>query len=59
VTARKRSPLKQLQRDAYRVSRLAGDLDAASRGPAVYARRRIRRSLTRTAFRLLGNGARK
>jgi hypothetical protein len=51
--ARQRSALKQVQRDAYLVSRAAGDLSAASRGPGVYARRRVRRSLTREFFRLL------
>lgn len=52
--ARKRSLLKQIQRDAYLVQRAAGDASAASRGPGPYVRRRARRSLTRSFFRALG-----
>lgn len=41
--------LKQLQRNAYLVSRTAGDLDAAKRG--VLVKRVVRRRLTRAIFR--------
>ena len=51
--ARSRSTLKQIQRDAYLISRTAGDLSAAQRGPGVLAKRLIRRDLTRTLFRVL------
>ena len=51
--ARSRSALKQIQRDAYLISRTAGDLDAARRGPAVLARRLARREATRALFRVL------
>ncbi|HVB28135.1 MAG TPA: hypothetical protein VNE21_09520 [Mycobacteriales bacterium] len=47
-----RSLLRKIQRDSYRISRASGDLHAAERGPEVYARRRARRYLTRTVFRL-------
>lgn len=50
--ARKRSFLRQLQRDSYLVSRAAGDAQAAERGPGVYAKRRVRRAVTRSIFRL-------
>jgi len=51
--ARQRSALRQIQRDAYLISRAAGDLDAARRGPDVLLRRLVRRDLTRTLFRVL------
>jgi len=47
-----RSTLAQVQRDSYKVSRAAGDLNALSRGPLVYAKRIARRRATRTVFRL-------
>ena len=50
---KQRSALKQVQRDAYLISRTAGDLSAAQRGPVVLGRRLARRSLTRTLFRVL------
>jgi hypothetical protein len=53
VMARSRSGLKQVQRDAYLISRTAGDLSAAQRGPAVLGRRLARRDLTRAFFRVL------
>jgi len=48
-----RSALKQIQRDAYLISRAAGDVSAAQRGPGVLAKRLVRRDLTRTFFRIL------
>jgi hypothetical protein len=51
--ARSRSLLKQVQRDAYLVSRTAGDASAAQRGPAVLAKRLVRRDATRTFFKVL------
>ena len=48
-----RSALRQIQRNAYLISRTAGDLSAAQRGPGVLARRLARRDLTREFFRLL------
>ena len=51
--ARSRSTRKQIQRDAYLISRTAGDLSAAERGPGVLVKRLIRRDLTRTLFRVL------
>lgn len=50
---------KRVQRNAYLISRAAGDLDAAQRGPEILAKRLIRRSLTRTLFQALGNGRRR
>ena len=50
--ARKRSFLRQIQRDSYLVSRAAGDTRAAERGPSTYAKRRARRAVTRSIFRL-------
>lgn len=47
-----RSMLSQIQRSAYKVSRAAGDASAATRGPGAYLRRRVRRSATRSLFRL-------
>jgi len=46
-----RSLLKQIQRDAYFVSRTAGDASALQRG--TLAKRLIRRRLTRGFFQLL------
>lgn len=54
---KQRSALKQVQRDAYLISRTAGDLSAAQRGPVVLGRRLARRSLTRTLFSLLRGAA--
>ena len=51
--ARQRSALRQIQRDAHLISRTAGDIDAARRGPDVLARRLVRRDLTRAFFRVL------
>jgi hypothetical protein len=48
-----RSALRQIQRNAYLISRAAGDLSAASRGPAPLAKRLARRDLTRMLFRVL------
>jgi hypothetical protein len=53
VMARSRSALKQIQRDTHLISRTAGDLSAASRGPVPLARRLARRDLTRALFRIL------
>jgi len=48
-----RSALRQIQRDAYLISRTAGDLGAAKRGPVVLGKRLVRRDLTRAFFRVL------
>jgi hypothetical protein len=48
-----RSALRQIQRNAHLISRTAGDLGAAQRGPAVLGKRLARRDLTRTFFRVL------
>jgi hypothetical protein len=48
-----RSALRQIQRDAYLISRTAGDLSAAKRGPVPLGKRIARRDLTRVFFRLL------
>lgn len=50
--ARRRSLLRQIQRDSYLVSRAAGDAHALERGPDAYVKRRARRYLTRSLFRL-------
>jgi hypothetical protein len=50
--ARKRSFLRTVQRDSYLISRAAGDVRAAERGPGAYAKRRARRYVTRSLFRL-------
>ena len=55
--AHSRSGLKQVQRDAYLLSRTLGDFQAAQRGPVVLGRRLARRSLTRTLFSLLRGAA--
>lgn len=49
----RRSWLSQLQRDSYLISRAAGDVRAAGRGPKPLARRLVRRSLTRAFFQAL------
>lgn len=41
------SLLRRLQRDSYLVSRTAGDLNAAQRGPGVLLKRVVRRQVTR------------
>lgn len=46
---RHRSPLRQIQRDSYLLSRTAGDVRAVKRGRL--AKRLLRRSLTRAVFR--------
>lgn len=43
--------IRRIQRDAYLISRAAGDLNAAQRGPDVLVRRLVRRRLTRTIMR--------
>lgn len=48
-----KSMLGQIGKAAYLVSRDAGDVKAAERGPAAYAKRRVRRVLTRKLFGLL------
>ena len=53
MSTRQRSALKQVQRTSYLISRTAGDLSAAQRGPAVLGKRLVRRSLTRELFRVL------
>jgi len=49
---RKRSALSQLRRTAYFAQRGIGDAQAVVRGPGGYGRRRARRSITRSVFRL-------
>lgn len=50
--ARSKSIFRQIQRTSYLISRAAGDAGAATRGPGSYAKRRARRTVTRTLFRL-------
>jgi len=45
--------LNQLRRALYKTQRTIGDGQAAKRGPNVYAKRIVRRRVTRAAFRLL------
>jgi hypothetical protein len=52
-------PFKRIQRDAYFISRTAGDVDAAQRGLPVLAKRLARRTLTRAVFNLIRNGTRR
>lgn len=47
------SIFRTIQRDAYLLSRASGDVAAAQRGPAVLAKRLVRRRLTRSAFSIL------
>lgn len=51
--ARRRSLLSQVDRDAYLVSRTAGDLNAAKRGPGPLVKRIVRRHIRRAIFRLI------
>jgi hypothetical protein len=44
--------LRDIQRIAYKTSRFTGDVNALSRGPGVYAKRRVRRYATRKLFSL-------
>jgi hypothetical protein len=44
------SLLRRIQRDAHLVSRAAGDLDAARRGPTPLLKRLGRRWITRKSF---------
>ncbi|GAC1611991.1 MAG: hypothetical protein NVS3B26_30440 [Mycobacteriales bacterium] len=48
-----RSTLSQLRRLMYLGQRDIGDYQALSRGPDVYVKRIVRRSLVRELFRLL------
>ncbi len=52
MTARKRSTLSQLRRALYLTQRDIGDVQALERGPGTYAKRRVRRRVTRAVFRL-------
>lgn len=45
--------LRRVQRDTYLISRAAGDLNAARRGPDVLAKRLVRRHVTRALFTAL------
>jgi len=45
--------LNQFRRALYKTQRTIGDGQAAKRGPNVYAKRIVRRRVTRAAFRLL------
>ncbi len=49
---RKRSTLSQLRRTLYLSQRGIGDAQAVVRGPGAYGRRRARRSIARSVFRL-------
>ena len=49
-----RSAWNQVRRDLYLTQRTMGDISAAQRGPAVLAKRLVRRDLTRALFRVLG-----
>lgn len=51
--ARRRSLLAQIDRDAYLVSRTAGDAKAAERGPGPLAKRLVRRQVRRRLLSLL------
>jgi len=51
--SRRRDPLGQARRGLYFARRDIGDYQVLRRGPLVYARRRLRRSLTRNLFALL------
>lgn len=48
-----RSTLSQLRRVLYLTQRDIGDVQAAERGPGAYAKRVVRRKVTRSLFRLL------
>ncbi len=50
------SLLRRVQRDSYLISRTAGDLNAARRGPDVLAKRLVRRRATRAIFAALRKG---
>jgi hypothetical protein len=49
----RRSAWNQTRRSAYLLSRDMGDVSAARRGPAPLAKRLVRRSITRSLFRML------
>lgn len=51
--ARKRSAWSQARRGMYLTQRTMGDLSATGRGPSRLGKRLVRRSLTRSLFRLL------
>jgi hypothetical protein len=53
MSTRQRSAWNQVRRDSYLLSRTMGDISAAQRGPAVLAKRLVRRDLTRAFFRVL------
>jgi hypothetical protein len=48
-----RSTLSQLRRILYLTQRDIGDVQAAERGPGSFAKRVVRRKVTRSLFRLL------
>lgn len=49
---RKRSTLTQFRRALYLSQRGIGDVQAVERSPGTYVRRRARRKVTRSLFRL-------
>jgi hypothetical protein len=53
MTGRHRSAYRRVERKVYLADRTSLDVAAALRGPAPLARRLVRRSVTRSLFRLL------
>ena len=49
---RRRSTFSRIERDVYLTDRTALDVRAAARGPRPLAKRLVRRSVTRSLFRL-------
>ena len=49
---RRRSTFRRIERDVYLADRTSLDVRAARRGPAPLAKRLVRRSVTRSLFRL-------
>jgi hypothetical protein len=52
MTARRRGTFGQIRRDLYLTQRAMGTVQAAGRGPRPLAKRLVRRSVTRSLFRL-------
>ena len=52
MSRHRRSGWSRARRDLYFTQRAMGDVSAASRGPGPLAKRLVRRSLTRSLFRM-------
>ena len=52
MSSHRKPSFRSVERKVYKADRFALDLKAASRGPGPLAKRLVRRSLTRSLFRM-------